>query len=111
MTPETDAIDRTEAVLDDDQELLSLVDTGGETEYAHIYLATYTGTHNGNKMLWVKYIWLSKPGAFENDMVGDNGISIRLVGGMEDAIRRAMMTAMTALENDGIDDTPAFYEA
>jgi hypothetical protein len=78
-----EATERAEAVLDDDQELVGLLYTGGHTEYAHIYLAAVRGRYNGNEMLWLNYVWLSKPGAYDSDMWGDNGISIRLVDGMQ----------------------------
>lgn len=88
--PTDEAIERTLDVLNDGQELQGMLYTGGHTEYAHIYLAAVTGTYNGNEMLWLNYIWLSKPGAYESDMWGDNGISIRLVDGIQQPLLQLM---------------------
>lgn len=94
-----------------DRVLQSLLDTGGETEYARIFLAATTGTYNGNRMLWLRYVWLSKPGAFESDMFGENGISIRMVDGMENALASMMAAACNRLDA-GVDDgeDPVYVE-
>lgn len=91
-----------------DRVLQSIVYTGGETEYAHIYLAATTGTYNGNDMLWLRYVWLSKPGAFENDMFGDNGISVRLVDGLARELAQVVAAACTR-HSKGIDTADPFY--
>lgn len=84
---------------DSDRKLQSLIDTGGETDYARIYLAFVTGEYNGNEMLWQRYVWLSKPGAYESDMWGSNGMSMRLVPGMEDAMPQAALSVKSGVQN------------
>lgn len=80
-----------------DRELQSVLYTGGSTEYAHIYVAAVTGTYNGNRMLWVRYVWLSKPGAYESDMWGDNGMTFRMVDGMENSLPETIAAACNGL--------------
>jgi hypothetical protein len=106
---EGEAMRRTRDLLDDGQRLLALTYTGGETEHAHIYLATFTGYHNGNEMLWINYIWLSKPDAYDSDMVGENGISIRLSDGMTDNLRQQMIHSLAMLSESGPSES-AYYE-
>jgi len=93
--------DSSETVEESDRTLQSVIDTGGSTEYAHIYLATITGEYNGNKMLWMRYVWLSKPGAFESDMFGSNGMSMRMVEGMADALPPAVAATCNRLKAGG----------
>jgi hypothetical protein len=90
---EDDAVERVEDLVEDDRALRSVMYTGGDTEYAHIYLAAVTGTYRGNEMLWLRYVWLSKPGAYESDMWGDNGISMRMVGDMAGKLPKMMAVA------------------
>jgi len=99
ITP-SEATERIEKLVDDDRDLHGIIDTGGETEYAHIYLVSITGEYNGNEMLWIRYVWLSKPGAFESDMYGENGISIRVVDGMEDNLTSIVAAACNALQSE-----------
>lgn len=106
-----DAVERVRALVDedDDRTLQGVLYTGGETDYAHIYLAAVTGIHNGNRMLWLRYVWLSKPGAYENDMWGENGVTIRMVEGMEQAL--PALVASAANGADGRDADPLYTEA
>lgn len=104
-----EAIERVQTLVEDDRTLRGVIDTGGQTEYAHIYLGAVTGTHNGNQMLWLRYIWLSKPGAYESDMWGDNGISMRMVDGMPAALKSLMLVACGGLE--GADQDKVMYDA
>lgn len=96
--PREEALERADAILDDHQELVGLLYTGGHTDYAHIYLATVTGRYKGNEMLWINYVWLSKPGAYDSDMWGDNGISIRMVDGMAEQLRSLVIYTCAALD-------------
>lgn len=98
------------SLRESDRELHSVVYTGGDTEYAHIYLAFVTGRYRGNDMLWIRYIWLSKPGAFESDMWGNNGMSMRMVPGMAGAVIKGMLAACNTLKSGGSrGDTPPRY--
>ena len=108
--PEDEAIERVLDLIEDDRELHGLLYTGGDTEYAHIYLATITGEYRGNRMLWIRYVWLSKPGAFESDMFGENGISLRMVPGMEDALTPVVVAACNALKSGGRGDADPVYK-
>jgi hypothetical protein len=92
-----------------DRTLHSVLYTGGSTEYAHIYLAWITGEYNGNRMLFLRYVWLSKPGAYESDMWGENGMNIRLVEGMPNAFSPATVAAMQGAKQ-GRDGDPNYFE-
>jgi hypothetical protein len=106
-----EAINRLLDIMDDDRELHGLLYTGGSTEYAHIYLALTTGEYRGNDMLWMRYVWLSKPGAFESDMFGDNGISLRMVPGMADALPSVVAAACNGMKAEGgRGDSPPVYK-
>lgn len=106
----TTPTERAQSILDDDQTLLNLVDTGGETEYARIYLAFVHGTNQkGDEMLWINYIWLSKPKAYDSDMWGENGIAIRLVDGMVGEMRRALIRSLATI-SEGEPEPPIFTE-
>jgi len=104
-----DAVERVQDLVEDDRHLQSVLYTGGETEYAHIYLAAVTGTYNGNQMLWVRYVWLSKPGAYESDMWGDNGINIRVVDGMGKNLGSMLAAACNRLTDDEGGERAPFY--
>jgi len=98
-------------LAESDRTIHSVVDTGGETDYARIYLVFVTGEYNGNAMLWQRYVWLSKPGAFESDMWGSNGMSMRLVDGMEDALVKASIAACNGHKSEKPRDEPRFVSA
>lgn len=101
-----------ETLGESDRSLRSLVYTGGSTEYAHIYLAITSGVYNGNDMLWIRYVWLSKPGAFESDMFGSNGMSLRMVDGMADAVTSAVAAACERMKAGyDADADPVYTEA
>lgn len=106
-----EAVGRVQELVDEDdgRTLQGVVYTGGETDYAHIYIAAVTGIHNGNRMLWLRYVWLSKPGAYENDMWGDNGVTIRMVDGMEQALPALVAAASNGI--GGSDADPIYREA
>lgn len=101
--------DSSVTLRESDRELHSVVYTGGSTDYAHIYLAFVTGEYNGNEMMWIRYVWLSKPGAYESDMWGENGMSLRMVPGMADAFIKGTLAACNSLKNGGRGDTPPRY--
>lgn len=104
-----EAIERIRALVDDDRDLHGVVNTGGETDYAYIYLASVTGEYRGNEMLWLRYVWLSKPGAYESDMWGENGISIRMVDGMAEALPSLFAATCNGMKAGGRGDAPPYY--
>lgn len=108
--PKEEAVERIDALCDDDRTLQGILYTGGSTEYAHIYLATVTGRYNGHPMLWFRYVWLSKPGAFESDMWGDNGISIRLVDGLANPLASLMAATINRYNRSETGDEPFYTE-
>lgn len=107
MSEEGEEVDVT-TLEESDRTLHALLYTGGSTEYAYIYLAWVEGEFNGNRMLFLRYVWLSKPGAYESDMWGENGMNIRLVEGMPNPFTQANVAAMQGIIQ-GRDGDPAYF--
>lgn len=106
---EEEAIERVYALMDPGTTLHSLTYVG-EAEYQYIYLAIMEGEYEGNTQMRIRYAYLSKPDAYDNDTFATNGMNLRWSDGLAGTLPSAIAAASNRMGSESESDDPPLYQ-